>query len=101
MSGKGPVTVPSPFKGAGKTPIPIAPLEKPGPPAPIEDMLKTLDEFGVFQFDGSAGDANTMYISGLPEDCAEVDLYKLFAPFGPIANKGVKLMRNESGNCAG
>mmetsp|Transcript_81792 Transcript_81792/g.100331 ORF Transcript_81792/g.100331 Transcript_81792/m.100331 type:complete len:279 (+) Transcript_81792:78-914(+) len=46
-------------------------------------------------------DRNALYVSGLPSDTQDVDLYRIFAPFGAIAPKGVKAMQNPDGSCQG
>lgn len=42
-----------------------------------------------------------LYISGLPADAEDVDLYRLFNPFGAIAPRGVKVMQRPDGSCKG
>ena len=37
----------------------------------------------------------------VPFHCQDVDLYKIFAPFGAIAPKGVKAMQYPDGTCQG
>lgn len=49
----------------------------------------------------SDNDRNALYVSGLPSDTQDVDLYRIFAPFGAIAPKGVKAMQNPDGSCQG
>ncbi|CAK9009888.1 unnamed protein product [Durusdinium trenchii] len=46
-------------------------------------------------------DKNALYVSGLPPDTQDVDLYKMFAPFGAIAPKGVRAMLHPDGSCQG
>jgi len=40
-----------------------------------------------------------LYMTGLPPDTEEGDIYRLFNPFGAIAPKGVKVMKNLDGTC--
>eukprot|EP00928_Gymnodinium_smaydae_P001146 TRINITY_DN1041_c0_g1_i1.p1 TRINITY_DN1041_c0_g1~~TRINITY_DN1041_c0_g1_i1.p1 ORF type:complete len:357 (-),score=109.62 TRINITY_DN1041_c0_g1_i1:227-1213(-) len=47
------------------------------------------------------GQENNLYVAGLPADCTEHHLYKLFSCFGPIPSNGVKAMRNPDGSCKG
>lgn len=46
-------------------------------------------------------DERTLYVAGLPWDTSDLDLYRIFAPFGAIASKGVRAMCNEDGSCKG
>ncbi|CAJ1430527.1 unnamed protein product [Effrenium voratum] len=48
-----------------------------------------------------SNDKNALYISGLPSDTQDIDLYKIFAPFGPIAPRGVRAMLYPDGTCQG
>lgn len=50
---------------------------------------------------GWINDENALYIANLPVDTADIDLYRIFAPFGAIAPKGVRAMLNEDGSCKG
>merc|ERR1712039_973335 len=47
------------------------------------------------------GNSHALYIAGLPMDTQNVDLYRLFAPFGAICPRGVHAMRAEDGSCKG
>lgn len=52
--------------------------------------------------DASAGQGEiAVYVGGLPPDCQEVHLYKLFSPFGSIPPDGVRCMTNPDGTCNG
>merc|ERR1711994_118454 len=42
-----------------------------------------------------------LYINGLPPSCQDLHLYRLFAPFGPIAPKGVRAVTGPDGSCKG
>jgi len=46
-------------------------------------------------------DANAVYINGLPQDTTELDVYKMFAPFGAIPPQGVRVMFWPDGTCKG
>jgi len=46
-------------------------------------------------------DEATVVIGGLPYDTTDVDLYWIFAPFGPIPPSGVSVTRNANGQCNG
>mmetsp|Transcript_5668 Transcript_5668/g.10144 ORF Transcript_5668/g.10144 Transcript_5668/m.10144 type:complete len:309 (+) Transcript_5668:114-1040(+) len=51
--------------------------------------------------EGLDNDRNALYISGLPSDTQDVDLYRIFAPFGAIAPRGVRAMLHPDGSCQG
>ncbi|CAE8622168.1 unnamed protein product, partial [Polarella glacialis] len=40
-------------------------------------------------------------IAGLPIDTTDLDLYKIFAPFGALFPKGVRAMLHPDGTCKG
>merc|ERR1712226_1513387 len=42
-----------------------------------------------------------IYVSSLPADTTDLDLFKLFSQFGAIKPSGVKAMLNEDGTCKG
>jgi len=50
---------------------------------------------------GKKPDENCLYITGLPTNTTDTDLYKLFAPFGAIPAMGVKAKVNPDGACSG
>lgn len=51
---------------------------------------------------GTVPEECQLYISNLPQDTTDTDLYKLFAPFGAIAPTGVKAMPNsDKTGCVG
>ena len=44
----------------------------------------------------------TLFVANLPRNATNLDLYKIFSPFGAINTKGVKLMKVEDGHsCKG
>eukprot|EP00930_Biecheleria_cincta_P106092 TRINITY_DN9934_c0_g1_i1.p1 TRINITY_DN9934_c0_g1~~TRINITY_DN9934_c0_g1_i1.p1 ORF type:complete len:321 (-),score=59.48 TRINITY_DN9934_c0_g1_i1:312-1274(-) len=51
--------------------------------------------------DTMSNDFNALFISGLPSDSTDVDLYKIFSPFGAIPPKGVRAMMHPDGTCKG
>lgn len=67
----------------------------------FNDMLKGFEQNGVFpNIERSA--VTQLYISGLPPDTTDLDLYKLFCPFGcQIKSNGVKAMLGKDGKCTG
>lgn len=48
-----------------------------------------------------SSEAGAIVVSGLPADMEDVDLYRIFAPFGAIAPKGVCVATNVDGSCKG
>jgi len=56
---------------------------------------------GLLGVKGSVPQENTLYVSNLPADCTDLDMFKLFCPFGTIAVSGVKAMLNQDGTCKG
>merc|ERR1719367_1108667 len=48
---------------------------------------------------GWMNDQNALYVANLPADTTDLDLYRIFAPFGAIAPKGVRAMLNEDMSC--
>lgn len=50
---------------------------------------------------GKVPDENQIYIRGLPSDTSDLELYKMFSPFGAIQQRGVKAMLGQDGRCTG
>merc|ERR1712232_148642 len=71
-----------------------------GPPGSIREVWGAAKANGVL-FPGRVTPDGQVYVSNLPVDTTDVDLYKLFCGFGPIAPNGVKAMLNEDGTCKG
>jgi len=68
----------------------------------IEDVFKSLVRSGTLPGGKWANDENTVFVSGLPQDCTNNDLLRLFSPFGSIAPGGAYCMLNkEDGTCKG
>lgn len=67
----------------------------------IEALMQLMMKNGAFpQVDRST--LVQLYVSGLPPDTTDTDLYRMFAPFGcPIRPNGVKAMLREDGSCTG
>merc|ERR1711953_1370698 len=69
----------------------------------IRDLFSGLCNAGALP--GGAkyeNDENTLFVGGLPHDTTDLDLYKIFSPFGAIAPKGIKAMIHQpTGNCKG
>lgn len=68
----------------------------------IKMLYKGLCESEVFPGGSKySNDENTLFVAGLPSDTQDVDLYKMFSPFGAIAPRGVRAMLHPDGNCKG
>eukprot|EP00927_Polykrikos_kofoidii_P081459 TRINITY_DN7886_c0_g1_i1.p1 TRINITY_DN7886_c0_g1~~TRINITY_DN7886_c0_g1_i1.p1 ORF type:complete len:627 (-),score=121.24 TRINITY_DN7886_c0_g1_i1:126-1931(-) len=49
----------------------------------------------------AASDQGSVYIAGLPSITEDLDLYRIFAPFGAIKVRGVKVLMNPDGTSKG
>merc|ERR1712048_724914 len=94
--------------GYNKSPAGASRNGKPGPyrvPAPagtgksgsstvsscdIDMLVKGLIQENLLPGSGRKPDENSLYITGLPHNTTNIDLYKIFAPFGAIPATGVK-----------
>jgi len=43
----------------------------------------------------------SLYISGLPRNTTELDMFKIFSVFGALAQKGINVMMHPDGSCTG
>lgn len=77
-------------KGKGKTPA----------PASFGALLGAVKKQGLLG-DGAVPHECQVYVQNLPADTTDVDLYKLFAPFGAIAPTGAKALMGPDGGCKG
>merc|ERR1711972_140220 len=50
---------------------------------------------------GKKPDQNCLYVKGLPTNTSDLDLYRIFAPYGAIPATGVKAMMTPEGSCTG
>mmetsp|Transcript_52637 Transcript_52637/g.118059 ORF Transcript_52637/g.118059 Transcript_52637/m.118059 type:complete len:193 (-) Transcript_52637:82-660(-) len=81
-------------KGYGKQEV-TAPKEAKG-------LLRTLLQNEAIPGGKWNNDDNTLFVGGLPEDMTNLEMYQIFAPFGPIAPRGATaLLDKESGKCTG
>lgn len=64
-------------------------------------LIAALQQSGVWGKAKYENDENTLHVSGLPYDTTDLDLYKIFAPFGGLAPLGVRAMQHEDGSCKG
>ncbi|CAE7861434.1 gnt1 [Symbiodinium microadriaticum] len=84
-------------KGYGKQ-------EPQAPQAPKEakGLLRTLLSNEAIPGGKWNNDDNTLFVGGLPEDMTNLEMYQIFAPFGPIAPRGATaLLDKETGKCTG
>jgi len=42
-----------------------------------------------------------LYVSGLPRNTSELDMFKIFSVFGALAQKGINVMKHPDGSCTG
>jgi len=73
--------------------------------SPVQLLKTALESSGALP-GGQAGkgerpETQQLYISGLPPDTKDGDLYDLFGPFGAIPFRGVKAMLGPNGQCIG
>lgn len=77
------------------------------PTAPRDDEMITMIVRGFEACgcmpggNGFSNDQATLYIAGLPPDTQDLHLYRIFAPFGSIAPKGVHAVMNPDNTCKG
>jgi RNA recognition motif-containing protein len=67
----------------------------------VKTLVKGLQEAGALPGGGqTVNDENTLFVAGLPYDTTDTDLYKIFAPFGPI-KKATAMLDRDTGMCKG
>mmetsp|Transcript_55433 Transcript_55433/g.145962 ORF Transcript_55433/g.145962 Transcript_55433/m.145962 type:complete len:558 (-) Transcript_55433:164-1837(-) len=64
-------------------------------------VLKAFESSGGLPGSTDKDNQVPLYVSGLPSNCEDVHLYRLFSPFGPIAASGVRAMMWPDGSCKG
>lgn len=72
---------------------------KGGSSVPMDSIVTALEASG--QLPGGASfvnDEGCIFIRGLPRDCSDIHLYRVFAPFGPIYPKGVRACNTGKGD---
>jgi len=67
----------------------------------ISTLIDGLKHEGLLPGAGRKPDENCLYITGLPYNTTNLDLYKIFAAFGPIPTTGVKASLLPDGTCSG
>jgi len=73
---------------------------KAGTPGSFQSLFQSVKGAGILG-GGTVPDECQVYIRNLPSDTTDLDLYRLFAPFGAIPPTGVKAMMNPDGSCKG
>jgi len=58
---------------------------------PMTSVLSDVAALGIFPQQENASDDSFLHISGLPEDCTDVQAYQLLSPFGSIPPDGIRL----------
>jgi len=83
--------------------IQVPNLQSPNCATPIAWVVEGLVKSG--QMPGGSGyknDTAALYVAGLPYDTQDVDVYRMFSPFGAmIAGNGVVAMKHADGSCRG
>jgi len=77
-------------KGAGKAPAPSSARA-------LHQAIKGAGLLGG----GHVPNDCQVYVRNLPLDTTDLDLYRIFAPFGALASSGAKAMMNDDGSCKG
>jgi len=65
----------------------------------IKALIIQASKQGTLPGGGPKADNQCVYIKGLPSDTTDLELYKLCAPFGAIAQRGVTAMHHPDGTC--
>jgi RNA recognition motif-containing protein len=71
-----------------------------GKPSSFAELYSSVKGAGIIG-SGKVPEECMAYVKNLPPDTTDLDLYKLFSPFGAIAYTGVKAMLNQDGSCKG
>mmetsp|Transcript_68947 Transcript_68947/g.191980 ORF Transcript_68947/g.191980 Transcript_68947/m.191980 type:complete len:286 (-) Transcript_68947:76-933(-) len=82
-------------KGYGK-----AVMKGSGKPQSFQMVYSAARKGGVLG-GGQVPEECAIYCSNLPPDTTDLDLYKLFSPFGAIAPSGIRAMMEDDGSCKG
>lgn len=92
------VFVPPPVTGLGKAAGKS--VGKAGVPGSFNAIYQSVKKAGVLG-GGIVPPECSVFIKNIPADTTDLDLYKLFSPFGAIPTTGVKAMINPDGTCKG
>lgn len=71
-----------------------------GAPGSFHTLFQSVKGAGILG-GGTVPDECQCFVKNLPADTTDLELYKLFAPFGAIPPTGVKAMLNADGSCKG
>mmetsp|Transcript_57062 Transcript_57062/g.167068 ORF Transcript_57062/g.167068 Transcript_57062/m.167068 type:complete len:251 (+) Transcript_57062:73-825(+) len=74
-------------------------MGKDGGKGGIKSLIIGASKQGLLPGGGQKVDEHCVYIKGLPTDTTDLELYKLVAPFGAIAQRGVTAMLQPDGSC--
>merc|ERR1719271_527211 len=73
---------------------------KAGTPGSFQSLFQSVKGAGILG-GGTVPDECQCFIRNLPSDTTDLDLYKLFSPFGSIPPTGVKAVLHPDGTCKG
>merc|ERR1719359_1449571 len=66
-----------------------------GKPYGIKQVMYQIVNSGVLPGARWENDEKTIFVTGLPEDTTDLEMYKMFAPFGAIASNGAAVMKDK------
>lgn len=87
-----------PYNQANPAAMKFGGHKRPGIPDSFNAFFTAIRKAGVLG-EARVAEDSQVYINQLPADTTDKDLYRLFAPFGPVSN--VKAMLNPDGSCKG
>merc|ERR1711870_139272 len=64
----------------------------------VESLYQALGVAGIFPIPAYP---HGTYVANLPTDTEDLDLLRIFSPFGAIPPDGIKVMRADDGSCKG
>lgn len=64
-------------------------------------LFQTLLNANAFPAPSDSAEGHALFVSGLPHDTQDIDLFRIFAPFGALTTKGVRALLNVDGSCKG
>eukprot|EP00929_Paragymnodinium_shiwhaense_P041711 TRINITY_DN21656_c0_g1_i1.p1 TRINITY_DN21656_c0_g1~~TRINITY_DN21656_c0_g1_i1.p1 ORF type:complete len:267 (-),score=73.67 TRINITY_DN21656_c0_g1_i1:35-835(-) len=73
---------------------------KPAAPGTFRELIQAAKGSGVLQSPKVPPECQ-VYCSNLPPDTTDLELFRLFAPFGPLAHTGCTAMMTPEGTCKG
>eukprot|EP00928_Gymnodinium_smaydae_P048031 TRINITY_DN3207_c0_g1_i1.p1 TRINITY_DN3207_c0_g1~~TRINITY_DN3207_c0_g1_i1.p1 ORF type:complete len:316 (-),score=53.36 TRINITY_DN3207_c0_g1_i1:241-1188(-) len=69
--------------------------------APMDSVAKHFQQAKIIPGSDGAGEHNCLHVSGLPADCDDVHLYRIFSAFGAITPHGATALKYPDGTCKG